>query len=82
MGPGFAGPPGPGFGGPPGPGFGGFGGFRDREMKEQFAKEFDLPVIRHGMDIAELVEDAIKASGPGDPAIRRMVTNDNMAQQV
>ena len=68
--------------GPMGPGFGGFGGFRDREMKEQFAKEFDLPVIRHGMDVAELVEAAIKASGPGDPAIRRMVDNDQMAQQV
>ena len=86
--PGFGGPPGgfggggPGFGGG-GPGFGGgFGGFRDRENIEEFAREHDLPVIRHGMQVAEMVEAAIKASGPADPAIRRMIDNDQMAQQV
>ena len=78
MGPGGFG--GPGFGG--GAGFGGFGGFRDRENIEEFAREHDLPVIRHGMDVAEMVETAIKASGPADPAIRRMIENDQMAQQV
>ena len=39
------------------------------------------PVIRHGMNVAEMVETAIKASGPADPQIRRMIDNDQMAQQ-
>ena len=42
----------------------------------------EVPVLQHGMAVAEMVEAAIKAKGPADPSIRRLIENDQMAQQV
>jgi hypothetical protein len=39
------------------------------------------PVLNHGLDVAEVVEGAIQASGPDDPVLNRLIQNQDIAMK-
>ena len=39
------------------------------------------PILRHGMDLAKLLDDAITCRGPGDPILERMILNEDLAEK-
>ena len=46
--------------------------------------EYDLeslPVLRHGLDVAQVVEGAILSTGPSDPILYSLIQNDDLAHK-
>ncbi len=41
----------------------------------------ELPIFRHGLQVAEMLETAVVCTGPTDPSIRDLIEDDHMAQQ-
>jgi hypothetical protein len=44
------------------------------------SQDAEQPVLRHGLDLANMLEVAVTSSGPDDPFLMNLIKNDEMAQ--
>jgi hypothetical protein len=54
---------------------------QQQQFQEEQCRTMQPPVLRHGRDVADVVEGAIRATGPEDPILNTLIITDEIAQK-